>query len=324
MMQRVVGSILFVTLMPATWACDLCAIYSAAKGNGKRAGWFASVAQQYTYYATLQKDGDHLADPADQRLDSSITQLTAGYQFTDRWSAQVNVPLIYRGYTRGDDVVVERGAESGVGDVSVTAHYRLWSLVESERVVFVDALGGVKLPTGNSRRLAEEAAGTTTGRITPQHAGHGDDLTGVHGHDLALGSGSVDGVVGLSTFASWRRWFLTASAQYMIRSEGDYDYQYANDFLWHCAPGYYVVADHERTLGVQLTMSGEAKGKDTSAGEKADDTGMVSLFLGPGLLSTWRDRLHAEVAVGLPVMRENTAIQLVPDVRIRSAVTWRF
>jgi hypothetical protein len=42
--------------------------------------------------------------------------------------------------------------------------------------------------------------------------------SGINGHDLALGSGSIDGIVGGAAFASWDRLYATASAQHAIRS----------------------------------------------------------------------------------------------------------
>jgi hypothetical protein len=146
----------------------------------------------------------------------------------------------------------------------------------------------------------------------------------VHGHDLTLGSGSVDGLVGLSMFTSWRRWFVTADMQYTIRSEGDYNYRYANDLVWNAGPGLFVLLDHDRTLGVQFNVSGEAKGKDENHGARAEDTGVVSVYMGPAATFIWSHRLTAKLGVDLPVYQDNTALQLVPDVRVRAGATWWF
>ena len=61
--------------------------------------------------------------------------------------------------------------------------------------------------------------------------------SGVHGHDLALGSGSFDGIVGTGIYTRWTRAFFNASMQYAIRTKGDFDYQYANDLTWFGGPG---------------------------------------------------------------------------------------
>ena len=84
---------------------------------------------------------------------------------------------------------------------------------------------------------------------------------------LALGSGSVDGIVGGHVFLSWDRFFLSQSAQYAIRTEGAFEYQYANDLTWQGGPGWFVYLDHDVSVALQGTVSGETKGNDTFEGE---------------------------------------------------------
>ena len=65
-----------------------------------------------------------------------------------------------------------------------------------------------------------------------RYYGDPDFAPGIGGHDLALGSGSYDGIVGTGIYGRWKRGFVTASLQYAIRSEGDFQHQYANDLTW--------------------------------------------------------------------------------------------
>ena len=59
-------------------ACDVCAIYTATSQRVERTGLHLGVAEQYTHFGTL-RDGSHeVANTADQRLDSSVTQLFVG------------------------------------------------------------------------------------------------------------------------------------------------------------------------------------------------------------------------------------------------------
>jgi hypothetical protein len=152
----------------------------------------------------------------------------------------------------------------------------------------------------------------------------GEVPSGVHGHDLALGSGSTDILVGARGFASWRRFFATAGLQYLIRTEGSFDYQYANDLLWFAGPGYFALLHDDYTLGVQAMVSGESKGNDTVDGERLDDTAMTSVYMGPALRATWKDRLSADIVLDLPLLQNNSSLQLVPNYRIRGGLTWRF
>ena len=78
------------------------------------------------------------------------------------------------------------------------------------------------------------------------------------------------------------------------------------------------------TFSVQAALTGETKGKDTLNGEEAHDTGITALYAGPSFGFTWGTALSAELAADLPVVQNNTQLQLVPDYRLRGAAVWRF
>lgn len=301
---------------PAT-ACDLCAAYSAMEAKTAKPGLNLGVFEQYTHFGTIQVDGRDIGNPADQYLDSSITQFIVGYQVNDKVGLQVNIPYINRSFRRTTpDGAIETGHESGLGDLSLLARYRLYQHLSEDTIFAWDVIGGIKFPTGSSDRLKEELAEADFPPDTPE--------SGVHGHDLALGSGSYDGIVGTALFARWKRLFATGNVQYAIRTSGDLDYRYANDLTWSVKPGGYLWLDHHGSAGLQLALSGETKNVDTFAGATAPDTGISSVFLGPDLSLTWRENLSAEVGAEIPVMVHNTALQIVPDYKIHAAVTWRF
>jgi hypothetical protein len=171
------------------------------------------------------------------------------------------------------------------------------------------ALGGVKFPTGN------------TSHLNPDQP---DFAPGIGGHDLTLGSGSYDGLLGTGFFARWKRAFLTGSMQYAVRTEGAYDYQFANDWSWIGGPGIYLLLADRHTLSLQAVVSGESKGQDSISGVPADDTAITSVFLGPQINYTWSNRLSAMAGVDLPVSVVSSGEQIVPSYRIRAALTWRF
>jgi hypothetical protein len=111
---------------------------------------------------------------------------------------------------------------------------------------------------------------------------------------------------------------------YSIRSCGDFDYRYANDLSWEGGPGVFILFNETWTAALRFVVSGEDKGLDEFRGGKAEDTGITSVYVGPQLNVTWSDHLSAHVGVDLPVLLDNTAVQIVPDYRIRGAITWRF
>ena len=131
-------------------------------------------------------------------------------------------------------------------------------------------------------------------------------------------------VAGTAVYGRYRRAFFNASMQYSIRTCGDFDYRYANDLIWSGGPGAFLIFNEDWTASLQFMVSGEDKGLDRIRGRRAEDTGITSVFVGPQFNMTWSDKLSASIGVDVPVLLNNTALQIVPDYRLRGAVTWRF
>lgn len=300
----------------STQACDLCAVYSATQAHGEIGkGFFSGVAEQFTHFGTIQQDGREVRNETGQYLDSSISQLYGGYNFNDRVGLQFNLPIIYRAFKRPEGFAIDRGTESGLGDVSLLANLRAYRRETKKFTVNWNIVGGVKFPTGSSERIKEEFSETEV---------PGASASGIHGHDLALGTGSYDGIVGTGIFLRYQRAFLTANTQYPIRSTGDFNYRYADDLTWSGGPGVFVLLDDKATVSVQLVVSGEYKNRDTFQGSVAADTGITSVYLGPQINFTWSEKFSAEIGTDLPVSIANTALQTVVDYRIRAGITYRF
>jgi hypothetical protein len=319
-------------------ACDVCAIYTATEQRESRAGLRLGIAEQFTRFTTLKKDGEKLDNPG-EHLTSSTTQLVLGYDVTRRFGVQLALPIIDRTFRRREHGVITSGNESGVGDLSLLAIVRPFSHVASESIVRTSLLAGLEFPTGSADRLREEAEETAAAHADggggalhapamragrSAHEVADDGPLGVHGHDLALGSGSVDGIVGGTLFASWQRFFWTTTVQYAMRTEGSFDYRYANDVTWSGGPGVFPYLQHELSVSLSSLLSGEHKGRDTQGDREVDDTGLTAVYMGPALGATWGTTLAADVAVDFPILQDNTAIQIVPDYRIRAGVSWRF
>jgi hypothetical protein len=324
-------------------ACDLCGCYTpqlnAMPGMESTppfpwlAGWYAAVGEQFTRFATLQLDGDEIANPTGQYLNSSITQLVAGYDINSRFALQINVPLIYREFKRPEGFQIDRGTVSGLGDLSlllktVAFHYasparRSFELqgknpvaVEHEPDFTVSAilLTVIKFPTGDSSRLEEEFNEVEV---------PGAPESGIHGHDLTLGTGSYDGIFGEQTSLRYKNLFFETNIQFTLRGDGTHQYHFANDLVWDVGPGYYIVRKRDAIVGVQFVTSGEYKDVDRFRGKKAEDTGITSVFLGPRIVAS-RGRWSAEVAAELPVLIDNTALQVVPDYRLHAGISVQF
>jgi len=296
-------SVLAGVMAAPAFGCDLCAIYSASEANAVAGrGFYGGVFEQFTHFGTLQEDGHKIPNDGEY-IDSSISQVFAGYNINNRFGLQFNLPVIYRSFGSS----TEHGSTSGIGDVSLVGNVRLYEKLQENFTFNWLALGGIKFPTGDPDRL-----------------GGPDFAAGIGGHDLALGSGSFDGIVGTGFSARWKRLLFTGSMQYAARTKGSFGHQYADDFTWFGGPGMYLALGHQYTLSLQAVISGETKDKDTFSGVPDDDSAETIVYAGPQLNFTWSNRLSAQLGADLPVSIDNTGVQVVPDYRIRVGFTWRF
>ena len=313
------NSILLTAMVTAMFAavasaCDFCACDLPYMDIKNSPGWHVRVSEQFTHFGTLQQDGQGIANPAGEQLDSSITQIIIGYDFMHALGVQLSVPLVSRSFRRWHHGALDSGSVSGTGDVSFLAHWAPIHIQRSEFLFITRFFAGLSLPTGDSDRVLEEAAEG------------GDDSTpsGIHGHDLALGTGSVSGLFGVDARVQWKRLFFTAGLERVARTKGAHGYTFADEMSWHGELGAFLVDGDNFNLALAAECTGSSKGQDVFQGARATDTSATFVFLGPKISATWRKRYHAEVAVDFPVLRENSGVQAVPDYRISATLGIRF
>jgi len=294
-------------------ACDSCGIYACAPSLDAQPGWSFGLHTRYTRFDRLQLDGESVPDPGNSSVDSWITDVVVGYQTRSRWALQLHAPLVYRAFARPVGEVRQTGTVSGLGDTSLMVLYRAAEGGSGKGMFRLTLGAGVKFPTGDSSRIAEELSeGEETG-----------PPSGVHGHDLALGSGSVDGLFG--AYADYRRgrWLSSGEVQFAWRGVGSYGYRYADDLTFGAGLGRALLEDARRTLLLQLRLSGETKGKDRMGEAVMEDTGHTELYAGPALTLRTGKRFQADVSLELPVLSHNTALQTVPSLRARLGLAWK-
>ncbi|HWY49874.1 MAG TPA: hypothetical protein VNW72_00165 [Chthoniobacterales bacterium] len=333
----------FTAYGPTSRACDLCGCYTpqleAMPGMEPAAsktwwnGFYSAVGEQFTHFGTVLINGREGQNPTGQYENSSITQLVGGYTINDRFALQLNVPLIYREFKRPEGFAIDRGTESGLGDISLllkAVAFRYASpgtrefdvsgknpiAIEHEPDFTISAvlLTGLKFPTGDSSRIEEEFHEIDIPGAPP---------SGIHGHDLTLGTGSYDGIFGEQTSLRFKNFFGQANVQFTLRGDGLHQYHFANDLGWDGGPGYYFVRNPQTIIGLQFVVSGEHKDVDRFRGKPAVDTGITSVFLGPRIVAS-RGRWSAEIESDLPVLIDNTALQVVPDYRFRGGISFHF
>ncbi len=295
-------------------ACDSCGCHAPPELNDAHSGFTAVIYEQYTDFGTLQDEGHRIDNPTGQWMTSSTTQLIARYRFDDTFAASAFVPYISRSFKRPNNGVEETGTVAGVGDISVLGTARLYRHVEADSAFNASILAGIKAPTGDPIQLKSERDG----------GGDEDPDNAVGGHDLALGSGSWDIVLGANAIGRLDQWYASAQIFYTWHTEGAYQYRIANELTATGSLGYYLVMEARERLGVQINLTGETKGLDTVAGDKTDDTANHNLFIGPEFDALFAGRLTALLGLDLPIFERNSEVQLVPTWRVRAAVGWTF
>ena len=329
----------------AVHACDICAVYTATELQESRTGLRLGLAQQLSRFTTLQFEGDEAPNPYRERMTSAITQMVAGYRLAPRLGLQATLPWIHRDYRRRHAGAIDNGNEHGLGDFSLLASWAALTHTDENSVARLTLIGGVKLPTGSSDRLAEEVPapldpndvrdklngqwgvrrhGAPVAR--PQaHLGPGPaEYSGIHGHDLSLGTGSIDPIFGVQGLWTWRRAVVSGNVQYVLRTRGSYGYEYADELTAGLNPGVFAVVAHDHSLSLHLASTLERKGKDNLDGQTLADTALTALYLGPGLHFTRGSALSLDFTADIPVLLDNSSLQIVPDFRLRAGFVWRF
>src|ERR1043166_2080865 len=223
--------------------CDLCGCYTPQLNATKQTesahlpewakGLYGAIAEQFTDFGTLQLNGDEIDNPTGQYLNSSITQLVIGYDLTSRFALQLNVPVIYREFKRPEGLEVDRGTESGFGDLSVSLKTILfqYSSPAGRTYEFVGK---------NPVAVEHESKFTASAGL----------LLGFKFPTAATDPGASDFVE--QTALRYKNLFFEGIAQFTLRGDGAHEYHFANDFTWAGGPGYYFVRNNNTVAGIQF------------------------------------------------------------------------
>lgn len=342
---------------PEARACDVCALYTAVQVESPIPNAFRlSIAEQFTSLDRLQRDGHYVENSYNQFLKSSVSQVSGQYDLSQSTSLQVVVPVVSRTWRRIQDSEVQRGSDAGIGDITLLTHYVPLNYSEGDLLARLRVFGGVELPTGDAHYLGEESAPGHHGGDEGSHDDGGDaegeDSHGdsdeemehhnlafkhngtvhapqadnaIHGHDITLGSGSWDFPLGAGLFTQWDKYIWATDAQYTIRTEGAFDYTFANDWTWSTAVGRYLYLEDNAQVALRARLSGQYKGYDTGqGGVRYDDTAFNGTFLGPELTALVTHRWQGILGYDMPISVQNSDLQITPTYRIRAAITYRF
>ncbi len=317
-------------------ACELCAIYRAADARGEySSGFTASIAEQYIPYRREQFNGVSFDRPAADReyLDRSMTHVVLGYNATETIGFAANLPIVSQHYhfteiPDGFHPTLVDGHETGVGDLALLGRWQVLDKSDMDRGIVLNLLGGVKLPTGSTDALDRQSSSIDRYEsvVGPghNHDALGPVLSGIHLHDLAIGSGSVDGIFGLAGTLRWKRAFLNHQWQYYLRTEGAGHYKFADEFIGSGGPGAFLWLSKNGTLSVQANVVYDTRGADEYRGKASIHTGFTAWYVGPQVALTLGGHFSAVASIDIPVRETGRGFQNVPEYRLNASVNWKF
>jgi hypothetical protein len=319
-------------------ACDLCAVYSADNAEGQRdAGLILNVSEAFTPFGTVLLNNEEISGSHQDFRDTSVTHIVPGYNFNSWLGLNLNLPLVYHHFQRsevrysfGAPPVV--GRESGTifepGDLSLITRWTVFERSSMRFGVTMNLLAGVKFPTGDTERIRDEVSQTQIyDALAPPGVPHdplGHSISGVHPHDLSPGSGSFDGIFGLTARTRWKRWFLAAQFQYYLRTEGESGYEYGDELMLSGGPGFYLLLADSFSLNLQANASYDRMRRDELLGRSSDQTGFTAWYFGPQIGLTAGSRFSAAAGVDVPLHITANGLQNVPDYRVHVSLGWRF
>ncbi len=324
--------LLIILSVRTAWTCDLCAVYNADTAAGESGeGFSLTFSEQFIPYGTVQLDGDEVSSPALEEifLDRSITHIVPTWNFSDRFGISVNVPVISQRFEQSQIIptapfiITEADEEVGLGDVSLIGRLTVYRTQTAKVACWINVLGGVKFPTGDADRIEDEVSLTELWEPIAG-SGHNHSVGGVHLRDLAFGSGSYDGIFGATVSTRWRRLFANAQFQYYLRTEGESDYKFGDEWMVSGGPGVFLFLQKSFTFAVQVLATYDRMEPDELSGERRPNTGMMAIYLGPQINLGIGAKVSLNAGLDIPVEIENRGLQNVPDYRFHGGVTIRF
>jgi hypothetical protein len=184
---------------------------------------------------------------------------------------------------------------SGIGDISLIGKYRFYRRdlpFGRDQFAFI---GGLEFPSGST----SEGPGI---KAAPP---------------LQLGSGGVDGIVGVAA-GTTRSWYsIEGSVRAKINSEAK-DFKFGNVLLYDLYLAYQIYPEWP-TPPAQLNFSVEFNGRtigDNSVDGTKVNTGGTVLFVSPGIQYIVTGNLLFETGVQIPIVNDFPSRALEPDFTV--------
>lgn len=309
----------------SAYACDPCSLYNASRLQGLVPDTFTfAVSEQNTSFDRPVGTPENSTRDGEYVREFSTTQFSGSYDFDQEVGFQITLPVITRIFDQFSNYRYDTKSDMGIGDISIIGRYSPLNYRKDDWSVVSGFTYGIKLPTGDTGTLGE-----VTGEVEEESHAHSalrhhTIASASGGRALTFGTGSIDYILGVNLFTRYQRVFLLTDAQYSIRTEGSFDYEFADDLVWSIGPGYYLSLEHDQSVAARLTLTGEFKGADRLEGEKVSGSKFSNIYLGPEVLFSLSNALSGQLGVDMRTTDDDAHSTVVPELRIRAALAYRF
>lgn len=290
-------------------ACDVCATCVAIPGGEAPGVTSVSLFNQYSEIDAPPGGGHSYSE---YNLQAAIT-----HSLGERWSVSGVIPYM--------DKTLDDETESGVGDITLAAIYRVIQAPAGRDGLHVDVYAGVTLPTGDTAPLEEELDVYLENQEHAEEGGQEEHAHHhAHGHHVALGSGSVDALAGTSLSLTKGSVKGVAEAQYRLTTEGDYDFEYGDTINARLGVEYALVHNETQaaSLGIDSTVSW--RDENTIMGDAQDGSNGTTAYVGPTASYDRGSRFQSSLAWDFPVNGEGDGLDGAADMRVRANLGWQF
>ncbi|MBI5888742.1 MAG: hypothetical protein HZB82_08555 [Deltaproteobacteria bacterium] len=306
---------------PAASACDYCLISQGISPLETFSGDGLRVNQRYTRLTRVYNGTNRVKLDASPKEEHWTTDVTGFYSIGDSVTILANAP--YRktrldGHLHvhpdgtGEVHTDMKGAETGLGDVSVIGRYSFFKKHTLDGSATVAGLIGIKLPTGK-----------TDGRTD-------DGMDYLDSH-LQLGSGSTDFLVGVSASRSADRLTLSANVLGSIPTNGKAGaatHRFGNmlnyDLTAKCRVSGNVSGASKPAVFLSLGVNGEARGREKEDGVTLANSGGHTVYLSPGVQAAAGRHWTLELAYQQAIYHNLYGTQIGEDFRTTGGVTYLF
>lgn len=223
-------------------------------------------------------------------------------------------------------VAEKQGGASGIGDLTLLGQFRFYH--NTKTGTELAAIAGVKMPTGETNERVNSGEHRFETEFQP-------------------GSGSWDGIAGLTLFQSLGLWSVHADIIYTLAGEGSQATNLGDRFHYHAALSYRLLgeggghggshshshggAGHshshshaasgaELALDLLLQLTGEWQDKGEIGGVKDPNSGGATIYLSPGLRLS-QGNWSGNLSIGVPVVNDVNGVQGEPEWRILAGVS---